>query len=256
MENAVQSQKSKDKSFIKLVRARRKKLANKPTTAITALDPSEIPHNFNLTHCLPTEFELSPSKSEPVTVPPHLNSILADYDTATGGSPRNEALIRSRIDAIILATLAKIKRCKGQYFGCTSLIHCLLPITQVKLSGIVDYSLWNGIPMTNMAIIEAKRTPLLESSMLHCLGHMAMIHETRKQSNIRDTSVYGIVTDSYEWIFILIRPNGEYTDKTYQWLHSAQEIISILSRIFSHAAGFNSQNSQSESEDNNSLYTC
>jgi hypothetical protein len=37
----------------------------------------------------------------------------------------------------------------------------------------------------------------------------AITHETRKQANIPDTSVYGVATDSSEWVFIRIRPNGE-----------------------------------------------
>lgn len=39
-----------------------------------------------------------------------------------------------------------------------------------------------------------------------------MIHKTRKQANVPDTSVYGIATDSFEWVFIRIRPNGEVRD--------------------------------------------
>lgn len=190
------------------VRAKRKKFKNMPTIPITDLDPSEIPHHFNLTQCLPTEFELSPSKTEKVFLPPHLStfdyryeyvfsltridSILVEYDVATGGSPTNEALIRSRIDVIILTTLAKIKRelvAKPR----TSVASSASPQSvhlqfgrkiefiwksdnqRVRLSGIIDYSLWYGMPddhATNMAMIEAERPDLLKGGMLRCLAYM------------------------------------------------------------------------------------
>ncbi|KGO44261.1 hypothetical protein PEX2_035940 [Penicillium expansum] len=243
------------------VRAKRKKFKNMPTIPITDLDPSEIPHHFNLTQCLPTEFELSPSKTEKVFLPPHLNSILVEYDVATGGSPTNEALIRSRIDVIILTTLAKMKRelvAKPHISVASSAspqsVHLQFgrkiefiwksDNQRVRLSGIINYSLWYGMPdehATNMAMIEAERPDLLKGGMLRCLAYMAMIHETRKRAKIPDTSVCGIATDSFEWVFIRIRPNGEWTKKAYHWVHSAQEIVSMLEKILAHAAGFDPQ---------------
>ncbi|KAJ5514226.1 hypothetical protein N7463_003778 [Penicillium fimorum] len=236
-----------------------------PTIAITDLDPIEIPHHFNLTHCPPTEFELSPRETEEVSLPSYLNSILADYDMATGGSPKSETLIRSRINVIILTTLAKMKRefvaKLGTSVASSTVSSTLLKSIHlkferkvkfdwksdnrlVKLSGVIDYSLSYGVPntyATNMAIIEVERPHLLKRGMLHCLAYMAIIHETRKQSKARDKSVYGIATDSYEWVFIRIRPNGEWIEKTYNWAHSAQDIVSMLVKIFARAAGFNPQ---------------
>ncbi|KAJ6187616.1 hypothetical protein N7519_002524, partial [Penicillium mononematosum] len=65
---------------------------------------------FHLTSAVPTEHELSPSKAEMVSPLPHVDSILTDDSTATKGSPENEAVVRSRIVAIILTTLAKMKQ--------------------------------------------------------------------------------------------------------------------------------------------------
>lgn len=47
-----------------------------------------------------------------------------------------------------------------------------------------------------------------------------MIHETRRRAKIIDTSVYGIATDSFEWVFIRIRPNGEASN-----LHETSKIV-------------------------------
>ncbi|KAJ5834915.1 hypothetical protein N7447_000941 [Penicillium robsamsonii] len=251
MEQIVEPRKSKPLKN----HAKRKK--EMPTIAITDLDPIEIPHHFNLAHCPPTEFELSPRKTEKVSLSSHLNSILADYDMATGGSPKSEALIRSRINVIILTTLAKMKRefvAKLSTSVASSTVSSTIKSIHlqferkikfdwksdnrlVKLSGIIDYSLSYDIPneyATNMAILEVERPHLLKS---------AMIHETRKQSKTRDKSVYGIATDSYEWVFIRIRPNGEWVEKSYNWAHSAQDIVSMLVKNFARAAGFNPQTS-------------
>lgn len=39
-----------------------------------------------------------------------IETIIGDYTLATGESPANEAMLRSRIDAIMLCTLAMIER--------------------------------------------------------------------------------------------------------------------------------------------------
>ncbi|KAJ6138333.1 hypothetical protein N7471_004819 [Penicillium samsonianum] len=260
MEKIVESRKLKHKALENQVRAKRKKLKKMPTIAITDLDPSEIPHHFSLTHCPPTEFELSPSKTEQASLPPHLDSILADYDMATGGSPKNEALIRSRIDVIILTTLVKMKReflAKPRTSVTSSSLKSVhlqfereikfvwkSGKRRVRLAGIVDYSLWYGMPndyATNMAMVEATQPHLIKQGVFQCLAYMAMIHKTRKQANVPDTSVYGIATDSFEWVFIRIRPNGEYVKKSYEWALSSQEIVSMLAKIFAQAAGFDPQ---------------
>lgn len=192
MEKIVESRKLKHKAFENRVRAKRKKSKKMPSIAITDLEPCEIPHHFNLTHCLPTELEFYPRKTEKVSLPPHLNSILGDYGMATSGSPINETLIRSRINVIILATLAKMKRefpakPRTPIASSTSLKSVHLQFDreiefiwksdnrQVRLSGIVDYSLWYGMPddySTNMAMIEAKQPDLIKRGVFQCLAYM------------------------------------------------------------------------------------
>jgi hypothetical protein len=73
MENTVESRKSWRKALKHRLRTRRKTSKEIPTIPITDLDSSEIPHHFNLTHCLPTEFELSPRETEMVSLPAHLS---------------------------------------------------------------------------------------------------------------------------------------------------------------------------------------
>ncbi|CAI7596580.1 unnamed protein product [Penicillium discolor] len=256
MEKIVESRKLKYKTLENRVRTKRKTSKKMPTIAITDLEPSEIPHHFNLTHRLPTEFEFSPRKTQKISLPPHLNSVLVDYGIASSGSPINETLIRSRINVIILTTLAKMKRefpakprtpvaspasLKSIHLQFDREIEFIWKSDnrQVRLSGLVDYSLWYGMSddySTNMVMVEARQPDLIKRGVLQCLAYMAMIHETRRRAKIIDTSVYGIATDSFEWVFIRIRPNGEWTEKAYHWVHNAQEIVSMLANIFAHTA--------------------
>lgn len=75
MEKIVESRKLKHKAFEKRVRAKCKKSKKMPSIAITDLEPSEIPHHFNLTYRLPTELEFSPRKAEKISLPPHLSKL-------------------------------------------------------------------------------------------------------------------------------------------------------------------------------------
>lgn len=71
MEKIVESRRLKHKDLENRIRAMRKKSKEMSAIAITDLEPSEIPHHFNLTHCLPTELEFSPRKTLKVSLPPH-----------------------------------------------------------------------------------------------------------------------------------------------------------------------------------------
>ncbi|CAG8164792.1 unnamed protein product [Penicillium nalgiovense] len=223
-----------------------------PTIPITALDLTEIPHHFNLTHCLPTEFELSPSETEMISPPSHLSSIFPDCDIATSRSPPNKALIRSRVDVIILTVLAKVKRefaaKPSSSVASASLESVHLKFERkmkfvwksgkqrVTLSGIVDYSLWYGMPddhATNMVMINMVTMDLLKFGVYQCLAYMAIIHETRKQADIPDPSMYELQQTV---------PSG--CSSGFGQMGSSQEIVSMLVKTLAHAASFDPQTGQ------------
>ncbi|KAJ5959355.1 uncharacterized protein N7479_006505 [Penicillium vulpinum] len=224
------------KAISALVRAQNLKLekeaAKLPTEAVTDLEPSEIPKLFSLKRDEPTDQELWPTDDEKVSLPSYLESLLADYELATGDSPPNEALLRSRIDVIVLSTLAKMKLESvsnprlsiGSVLSTDTIKSLHLQFErsikrpwQTKdkrflLSGVVDYSLWFGTPQdyeTNLVMVQAKKAEFLKGGVLQCLAYMGMIHHARKTSKMHDTSVYGVVTDSFDWEFIHIRANGQ-----------------------------------------------
>ncbi|KXG50158.1 uncharacterized protein PGRI_061250 [Penicillium griseofulvum] len=252
------------KTIMDLIRTQSLKLKNEakklPSKAVTDLEMSEIPKIFSLKRADPSDDELSPSGDEMVSLPRYLELVLADYDLATGGSPPNEALLRSRIDVIMLSTLAKMKheskinpRLSIGFSLSTETIKSLhlqfersierpwkVKGERVLLSGVVDYSLWFGRPEdyeTNLVMVEAKKPEALKAGVFQCLAYMGMIHHTRKTSKMFDTSVYGVATDSFEWHFIHIRENSEYAIRIYHWDTGKSKILSLLYMIFETAAG-------------------
>lgn len=124
-----------------------------------------------------------------------IDSVLVDYRIATSGSPINETLIRSRINVIILTTLAKMKRefpakPRTPVASPASLKSIHLQFNRetefiwqsdnrrVRLSGIVDYSLWYGMSddySTNMVMVEAKQPDLIKRGVLQCLAYMGKL---------------------------------------------------------------------------------
>lgn len=121
-----------------------------------------------------------------------IDSVLVDYGIATSGSPINETLIRSRINVIILTTLAKMKRefpakLRTPVASPASLKSIHLQFDreiefiwrsdnrQVRLSGLVDYSLWYGMSddySTNTVMVEARQPDLIKRGVLQCLAYM------------------------------------------------------------------------------------
>ncbi|KAJ5561042.1 hypothetical protein N7535_009239 [Penicillium sp. DV-2018c] len=197
-------------------------LTQLPKMDIAGLEHVDFVRQFKLVHSQPTNFGLSPNNI--VTIPAYIKDILADQELATRGSPMNNALVKCRVETIILTTLANIKCHAGSCRELQSLnvqfdreIHLPWKLNRkiFNLSGTVDYSLWDGKPserVTDTVVVKTETTPWLKRGMYHCLIYMAMIHHTRKRAGMPDTSIFGVATDGFEWVFIRIRPDNHVRD--------------------------------------------
>ncbi|KAJ9488450.1 hypothetical protein VN97_g4851 [Penicillium thymicola] len=243
-----------------LVRTESRKIKILPSKAVTDLNAADIPRLFSLKEVRHLDDDdLRPRDHEMVTLPAHLETVLDDYTLATGRSPSNEAMLRSQIDAIIPCTLAMMKReCvynprlstgSVRSTNSTKSLHLQFERSiktpweidgkDYLLSGAVDYSLWFGMPQnyeTNLVMVEAKKFGAVEPGKFECLTYMAIIHHARKKAKMKDTSIYGITTDSVHWDFIQIRDNSEFITRRYRWEHHTVEIVSLLYKIFETAA--------------------
>ncbi|KAL4787646.1 hypothetical protein BJX76DRAFT_354125 [Aspergillus varians] len=194
-----------------------------------------------------------------VCKPVVLSRVLDDFQAAVGNSQENEALIRTRLSAILLLTLADEKRpasshsnsvppivaqnIQGVFWGFEKQIAKKINYKNAhhNLNGFLDYCLWWGSPddlETNLVVVEAKASGHASAGRCQALVSMAMIHTARKQAGKRDCQVFGIGTDSYEFNFITIDNNSEYSWVNLFWSTEASQIaiVSQITRIMRHAA--------------------
>ncbi|KAI9372524.1 hypothetical protein BJX61DRAFT_542613 [Aspergillus egyptiacus] len=232
-----------------------------PIKAVTDLVPQDVEHifGFKLEHTKST-WKLHPRARR--QVPDYLQKMLENYDLAFGHAEKNEALVRSRIDAIVLTTLAAKKReefrqhgggkAPGQRTSTQSVasyrsLHwglertVKLPWTvngkRCLLSGKMDYALWYGRRdegETNMVIVEAKKYGAVSLGRDQVIAYMGMLHHGRKQAGRINTAIYGIATDSYDWTS---GGNKQLAIVYLCWrLGDGNEIFSHLHRIMDDAA--------------------
>ena len=82
------------------------------------------------------------------------------------------------------------------------------------LQGPCDYSLWYSISnpepetlyglTTNFIVYRAKEMQTAVSVEGPCLAFMVMVHDIRKRAGMRDSTIYGLASDSDMFIFLKI----------------------------------------------------
>ncbi|KAL4891747.1 hypothetical protein BDV59DRAFT_203339 [Aspergillus ambiguus] len=227
--------------------------------AVTSLTPDEIRKVFEIKEVSHND-HWTLSQEETRTVPDHLNAILADYSVSLGGSPENEALMRCRIDTILLASLAAQKRASSRDSGSSILsVHFQLETDmrlpwkyegeQKVISGKTDYSLWYNAPEEmecNLLVVEAKRKGESSSGVFQVLAYMAMLHNARKEVGRKDVSIYGIATDSFTWSFLYLDNQGRWSRRTYEWgSGQGDKIVSWIHKIIRQAASLSKKEFES-----------
>ncbi|PWY72058.1 hypothetical protein BO83DRAFT_437967 [Aspergillus eucalypticola CBS 122712] len=234
---------------------RKKKL---PTKAITDIPGYKVAPMFGLKRMegLRDPFwVLSPHERKPI--PEYLKQILSDYNLAVGRSFGNEALIRTRLDAIFLTTLAAKKRLEfnqpshrsstssqGSYksvhiqFEKTFKLEWVYDKAECLLQGRTDYSFWHkdaNLAETNTIIVEAKAVGKMDWHQ--ALAYMSMIHHARRRAGRPDVTVYGIATDSFDWTFIKIDQNSVFSSVKLDWAEGQHmECYSLLHKLIDRAA--------------------
>ncbi|KAL2870085.1 uncharacterized protein BJX67DRAFT_378631 [Aspergillus lucknowensis] len=235
-----------------------------PIKAVTDLLPQDVEEILNLERENPKSTWTLRAR-ERRNVPDYLKSILDDYELAFGRAEKNEAVVRTRIDAIVLTTLAAKKREEfGQFGGekgpgkrtstqsvsSYKSIHWGLERTiklpwvvdgqKCLLSGKMDYALWYGRrdeAETNMVIVETKKYVSVSVGRDQVIAYMGMLHHGRKKAGRANTAIYGIATDSYDWTFIRLSPEGTLAITNLGWKDGyGAEIISHLHKIMDQAA--------------------
>ncbi|GKZ78405.1 hypothetical protein AnigIFM56816_001963 [Aspergillus niger] len=235
----------------------KKKKETLPTQAITDIPAYKVEKTFNLERLKGNDNFWVLQPNERKAIPDHLRQILADYALAVGDSEQNEALIRTRLDAIFLTTLAAKKRLEFSQSshrssslsqGSYKSVHIQFEkhlkfewiYNKVKclLQGRTDYSFWHkdaNMAETNTIIVEAKAVGKLDWHQ--ALAYMGIIHQARRRAKRPDVSVYGIATDSYYWFFIKIDQKSRVSKLALDWADGQEmEIYSFLHKLIDSAA--------------------
>ncbi|KAJ8195537.1 hypothetical protein LV164_002383 [Aspergillus fumigatus] len=153
--------------------------------------------------------------------PEHLGPILSGYWRAAGRDGENKALMRSRLEIILVAVLASKKRESASAYGSLHLQFensLSLPWSYLNgdyvLEGTTDYSIWYGGRKreTNLLLLCALRRGNI--GRYRALSSMAILHHARKRAGRNDTTVYGIVTDTDEWRFLCINNESQVSRST------------------------------------------
>ncbi|KAH1749013.1 hypothetical protein KXV22_003399 [Aspergillus fumigatus] len=153
--------------------------------------------------------------------PEHLGPILSGYWRAAGRDGENKALMRSRLEIILVAVLASKKRESASAYGSLHLQFensLSLPWSYLNgdyvLEGTTDYSIWYGGQKreTNLLLLCALRRGNI--GRYRALSSMAILHHARKRAGRNDTTVYGIVTDTDEWRFLCINNESQVSRST------------------------------------------
>ncbi|KAL2824065.1 hypothetical protein BDW59DRAFT_162832 [Aspergillus cavernicola] len=175
-----------------------------------------------------------------------LDRVLQDVNKAVRIRDEPERLIRPRLEAILESTLVHGKRASNlpsvlaqsmKHFQWQYQTRVEMTINyknaERQLNGIVDFNLQWGSPEnleTNLVVVMADSLGGASRARYQALLSMAMIHRARKDAGMRDCRVFGLGTDSYEFHFILIDNNSEYSWHIIHW-DSDQHRVDIISRL-------------------------
>jgi len=166
---------------------------------------------------------------------------------------KSEAIIRSRLDRILIYVWDEVQRFhhpKGKTrdlkteWGKTLRIDMTSNGKKKRVTGRADY-LIRYDKMENLEVgivgIEAKKTTELAAAEPQILGYMGMVHTQRKKMQKKDSTVYGVASDSDTFVFYRISNDGEWTSHRLRARERAREGNTLTetfhyNRIINHLA--------------------
>ncbi|KAL4778827.1 hypothetical protein BJX76DRAFT_362344 [Aspergillus varians] len=235
-----------------------------PTVAVIDIEPLEVEKTFGVRIITEKDPSWALGSAERRPVPDCLRQMLNNYAIAFGDEGGSEAAIRARLDAILLTVLAEKRREELGQFGeekgkgkrsstqsaiSVNSLHwgytqslklpCMYRSERSLITAGAAYVLWYGNhhnAETNMAVVEAKELGSVDPYPALC--YIGMIHKARKQAGRANYPLFAIATDSYDWRFIRVEPNGKVFLRHYSFLGGEQvEVISHLHRIMAGLSG-------------------
>ncbi|KAJ0416358.1 hypothetical protein BJY00DRAFT_304238 [Aspergillus carlsbadensis] len=212
-------------------------------------------------------WRLNPWEVRDVT--PHLANTLMRIKRVFDPENLNEAAIRLFIDAVLLEVLTTIKDEGGQFegakgkgkrpstegtvdlkdlrLGVETDISYIYPTKEKdgrtvhrRVTGRMDYNVWYGQHReaeTNLVVVEAKQRTCAMAGRFQAAAYMALIQRARHEAGRATIPIYGVATDSVDWIFIRMDGQGNVTDETFKWgRFGGSQVFSLLLKIVRQAS--------------------
>ncbi|KAL4749288.1 hypothetical protein BDW72DRAFT_214175 [Aspergillus terricola var. indicus] len=106
----------------------------------------------------------------------------------------------------------------------------------LQVTGKVDHVIFSGNSKNlDVALVVLKARKRGKARIWTLLKVMAMIHHARKKENM-NSEIYGIATDSTEWVFAHIDNKSRYSTWFLHWRFHGFEIVAHVMRILAYAA--------------------
>ncbi|KAJ5804345.1 uncharacterized protein N7518_000648 [Penicillium psychrosexuale] len=228
---------------------------NLPTKAMGDLTLQEVESIFKLTQV--TQKNLKAGDSWDIlpfdTAALNNQDVFPEFMRYLSGSRETEAWVRAWLSPLFSAVLgfaievgiAAAHPVRWSYEASFSHITRLGRMKlKHRLNGRPDYTLWYGEHEdleTNLVIVETKTSDEIGKGQKQVLAYMASRCRALRTKGARkkDTTVYGIVTDSRQFHFYKISKNSKWFVRTFHWgLEDSQdeEIVRILLQIIHSAS--------------------
>ncbi|OOO13694.1 17 kDa surface antigen [Aspergillus oryzae] len=165
---------------------------------------------------------LFPSLGMPV--PETLAKDLDDLCGTTKGSIENEALSRARINLILQGVLKERRRlappqAHTMHLGFETPLSSIIS-QRVILRGDADYTVWytsHRKETNQLVIVEAKKARHVTLGLPQLLGYMGSVQVARRTAQKCKITVFGVLTDGYQWDFVYLNENSKYSLITFRW---------------------------------------
>ncbi|KAE8334056.1 hypothetical protein BDV39DRAFT_198963 [Aspergillus sergii] len=91
---------------------------------------------------------------------------------------------------------------------------------RVIVCGEADYTVWytrHKIHAHQSIVAEAKKARHVTLGLPQWLGYMGSVQLARRRAQKCNVTVFGILTDGYQWDFVHLHENSRYSLITFRW---------------------------------------
>ncbi|KAL2861899.1 hypothetical protein BJX68DRAFT_260699 [Aspergillus pseudodeflectus] len=195
-----------------------------PKKAVTDMASEDLYDTFDLIQETgPTQvWDLAASELKGITK--HLSHILTFWDKMLLYVEPSE-MISAQLNIIMVSILAA-KRREAYRLGT---IETLASYKSLRWGSRANVE-------TNLVVVQAKEFYHASSCVPQAITYMAILYHARKQAGRFNSPIYGLATDSWNWYFLRLDPDGVVSKHMVDWHTDPVEVVSHIHKIMDHAA--------------------